>query len=38
MRIPVDGRVVVTRTRDGGDSSDLVTSCLPPVACLRWTA
>jgi hypothetical protein len=28
-RIPVDGRVVVTRTRDGGKSFDVLTDCLP---------
>jgi hypothetical protein len=28
-RIPVDGRVVVTRTRDGGKSFDVLTDGLP---------
>ncbi len=29
LRIPVDGRVVVTRTRDGGGSFDVLTNGLP---------
>lgn len=31
QRIPVDGRLVVTRTRDGGASFDVCASGLPPV-------
>jgi hypothetical protein len=29
VRVPVDGRMVVTRTRDGGDSFDVLTDGLP---------
>jgi hypothetical protein len=31
VRVPVDGRMVVTRTRDGGESFDVLTDGLPQV-------
>lgn len=32
-RVPVDGRLVVTRTRDGGQSFEALTRGLPPSGC-----
>ena len=35
-RYPVDGRVVVNRTRDGGRSFETLTRGLPPVYAVRF--
>ena len=36
MRVPVEGALVVTRTRDGGKSFQILRSGLPPADCVRF--
>ena len=36
VRVPVDGRMVVTRTRDGGESFVPVSGNLPPIHSVRF--